>query len=177
MTQLEQFIKDKKEESEKKSPKLDVIKRIAYFQKLVEDFYSKVEKDWLADVWNDIHHDYVQLNITEEQLGTYTVQKLILSFGDEVISFNPIGTILLGASGRIDIQCGRNTVMCVYVGENIKRASDAIQIRFAGEKPPKRKGPGQPVWKFASRMGKFELETINKESFQRKFMEIVNGTY
>ena len=65
MTQLEQFIKDKKEESEKKSPKLDVIKRIAYFQKLVEDFYSKVEKDWLADVWNDIHHDYVQLNITE----------------------------------------------------------------------------------------------------------------
>lgn len=53
MTQLEQFIKDKKEESEKKSPKLDVIKRIAYFQKLVEDFYSKVEKDWLADVWNE----------------------------------------------------------------------------------------------------------------------------
>lgn len=174
MTEFEKFIKDKKEEAEKKQAGFNPEDRIQFFQKIVADFFDSVINDWLGDVKDDLSFKQLPLSITEQSLGTYQVNALVISFGNEEVILRPVGTVLIGAKGRIDMICKNYSVMCVYVGENIRSASQLIRIRINGEVERAAK-PGDPVWKFASREGKYSYETITKETFQRKLMELVNA--
>jgi hypothetical protein len=41
--------------------------------------------------------------ITEAHLGTYEVEDLILTVGDEHVTFSPKGAVVAGVAGRVDV--------------------------------------------------------------------------
>jgi hypothetical protein len=45
-----------------------------------------------------------QKNLTENYIGTYAVDDLLLLIGDEQVRFSPRGRNIVGASGRVDVQ-------------------------------------------------------------------------
>ena len=114
--------------------KFNPAERIAKFQQRIEEFYTKIDNDWLQPyiAEGSIKTEINQINITEEALGTYSVPAKKLFIGDITLKFVPIGTILIATPGRIDLVYKGRTVMFVLVDEAATSASD-----FMYESTPK----------------------------------------
>lgn len=86
----------------------------------VEDLYSLIRDRYLASA---IAAGFVKVRrqpktITEQFLGTYDVDELVLEVGSEVVTFSPVGRTVLGAAGRVDLEgdAGRLPVVLADTG-------------------------------------------------------------
>ncbi len=66
--------------------------------------------------------------LTEEYLGTYEVDKLTFTIGQDKVVAKPIGTLLIGSRGRVDLSGVRKTPRIVYLEEG----GPAMRIAIAG---------------------------------------------
>ena len=176
MTSFDDFVK---EQNKKAKPKkgFNPQERIDIFKKNVDEFYNLVCNEWLKD---NIEKDLIKVNrqpvrIYEESLGLYEIDGMNITIGDIVINLRPIGTILIGTRGRIDISYRSRSGMFVLTGENIESPSAHIEISVNGEKTRKRKYPGREVWKFVDRRGMMSYINLNAEVFQQIIMGLING--
>ena len=153
--------------------------RIEYFQKLVQGFFETLEGDWFKEVVDEglMEIEKSELLITEETLGQYKTEKRRLKFGNEVIDFVPVGTIILGTDARIDMNYKQNKVMFIHVGENVKSASDLIMISVNGEtvKNVKPAAPVKKVWKLTYANARTIYTEATTQSVQQLIMELVNA--
>ena len=176
MTSFDDFVK-KQNEKAKPVPAFNPQERIDTFKKHVEEFYNSVCNEWLKD---NIEKGLIKtsrqtIRIHEESLGFYEIDALNITIGDIVVNLRPIGTILIGTRGRIDISYRSRSGMFVLTGENIESPRAHIAIRVNGEMPPKQKDPGREVWKFVDRRGMMSYVSLNAEVFQEIIMELING--
>ena len=60
---------------------------------------------WLAPLQNEgvVKIQTARKTLSEENIGRYDVDILVLDFSGEAVVLEPIGTIIVGARGRIDI--------------------------------------------------------------------------
>ena len=176
MTSFDDFVK-KQNEKTKPVPAFNPQERIDTFKKHVNEFYNLVCNDWLKDNIQKglIETKHRQIQIYEESLGNYEIDSLDIHIGNVVINFRPIGTILIGTRGRIDMNYRSRSRMFVLTGENIKSPSAHIVISVNGEKPRKQKDSGREVWKFVDRRGMMSYVSLNAEVFQEIIMGLING--
>lgn len=168
--------KEKAEAAEKS--KFNPAERIKYFQELVRDFFGILEGNWFKEAVDEglMEIEKSEVLITEEALGQYKTEKRRLMFGNEVIDFVPIGTIMLGTDARIDMDYKQNKVMFVHVGENVRSASDLIIVHVNG-KPVKKTKPDAPVkkvWKLTYANARTIYTEATAQSVQQLIMDLVN---
>ena|ERR1700677_17424 len=48
--------------------------------------------------------EYRDIPLNEEFIGPYTARQMILKIGPATVTFTPIGTIIIGTKGRVDVQ-------------------------------------------------------------------------
>jgi len=99
----------------------DKLKKLAERKAAEQSFDWNAERDkWLralGRIYTDIEgwmQPYVakklattrrtQIELSEEKIGKYKCQVLEIDFSGQVIRFEPVGTLIIGAWGRIDIQ-------------------------------------------------------------------------
>jgi len=176
MTSFDDFVK-KQNEKTKSAQAFDPQERIDIFKKHVEEFYNSVCNEWLKDNIDKglIITKRQLIQVYEESLGMYDIDALDIHIGSIVINLRPIGTILIGTRGRIDISYRSRNGMFVLTGENIESPSAHIVISVNGEKPSKQKDPGREVWKFVDRRGMMSYVSLNTEVFQQIIMGLING--
>ncbi len=56
--------------------------------------------------------------LTEDHIGTYEVDELILQIGNEQVLFSPVGRNIVGASGRVDVVGDRATAVLITFPKN-----------------------------------------------------------
>lgn len=82
----------------------------------VEDLLRQV-RAWLAKAQREklvkIHLD--KIKITEENLGTYPAPCLVLTAAGKTVKVKPIGSTIIGADGRVDMESTNGTFMFLYV--------------------------------------------------------------
>jgi len=95
-------------------------KKLAELNARSEQFDPIAERNWwigkLARLRTDVGRwlgplrqkgqvtfDSVPLQLSEEKIGTYEVEELVLEFGPEAIVLEPRGTLIAGARGRVDV--------------------------------------------------------------------------
>ena len=71
----------------------------------IEEFFSMIKR-WLNDSINKglIDLKEKEIEISEENLGTYKTKSLQIFFENKKVEFVPIGKLVIGAEGRIDIK-------------------------------------------------------------------------
>lgn len=77
----------------------------------VNELYEQVQVmlgDSIAS--GDVAIDRVDMQITEDFVGTYSIPRLDLSVGGERVEFRPMGLTVIGATGRVDIRGARDVV-------------------------------------------------------------------
>lgn len=117
MTAITEFLRQQK--------KTDSPRRRAQRQKewldAVEGLLRHI-RSWLAEAQREklvkIHPD--KIKITEENLGTYTAPSLVLTAAGKTVKVKPIGSTIIGADGRIDMESANGTFMFLYLADQDK---------------------------------------------------------
>lgn len=168
---FDEFLKSKQEEAQNK-PVFDKKERIEQFRKNVEYFYRKLREEWLGRFYEQMSPRFEDVTIHEEMLGDYPIRSLILTIGSDVVRFKPIGTILIGTSGRIDIICNARRGKFILTGEKARNVRAHFRVSVNGEEAPKR-DYGKLVWKFVDERGMMSYVDLNADSVQRIIMDFV----
>lgn len=149
--------------------------KIKAFIEHVNEFYDKVDHEWLEDCYNEVFTTNLSsMTITEESLGTYEVNKKILRIGSYFLEFEPIGTILIGSDARIDLKYLNESVKFVRIGDNFENIQDFIKKRVNGRIEEERKDPGEIVWKFVNPQNS-KLIKVTSTSLQNLIADLINA--
>jgi hypothetical protein len=121
------------------------------------------------------------IELTEENIGTYMVEQITLKIGRKLVRFQPVGTLLIGSKGRVDVIGPRGTaVPLLLVNGKATRASDMVRVYVGlGGKPPvvPKQEPGDIKWewKMITRPPERRFVEITQETFFQMIMEVANG--
>jgi len=98
---------------------------------------------------------------------------MILNISEETVIFDPIGTLIIGSRGRIDMTGMNGTIMFVLVD----RESDGPRIRtkteFRENNPESDKEP-ELVWKISTSPPDIRYIPLNEDSFSDVLAEVIN---
>ena len=72
------------------------------------------------------------VQVTEEYLGTYEAEALALSIGNEEVVAQPVGTLLIGSSGRVDLSGPRKTLRIML----IEKGGPTLRTSISGSDGP-----------------------------------------
>lgn len=181
----EEFLKiltenKKKAEDQKinwESNKKNWLKDIEQFFKKVEEFLEKYKENDLIKI------KYEPFYITEEYLGNYQTEQMIMTTADNMIAkFIPKGRNVIGAAGRIDLEGKNGTVRFVLVDKSSKMPMIKTQILAGNKKtvnydinPTEVVVKKELVWKIATPPPNIQYIEFNKENFINSLMEVMNA--
>ena len=115
--------------------------------------------------------------INEEYIGIYDVASLEIQIGAIKVRFDPIGTLVFGAKGRVDIHGPHGTVKFVLVP---KTASSPMIRVIIQEAPVEVKDELEPVeewaWKRRTPPPNIKYIELEEESFLSAIMEVANAS-
>ena len=152
--QFEEFLSQKEAEG-RDQPVIDDEKIKEDWLAKIDEFYSLIQKflhDYLQE--GKIVKEWKTIQLSEETLGEYEVKQLILKIGNTRIVFTPIGRIILGALGRIDMSSDFGSVRFVIVSNEFN---------------------AELIWKIITPPPEVLYLDVTEESFFEALMEIING--
>lgn len=93
----------------KQNEALDVEPRRQWWLSKVEALFDEV-KSWLNPLIEDgtLKYETSEVSINEEWIGHYTTKSATIRLGMEKLEMMPVGTIILGSFGRIDLKGPRD---------------------------------------------------------------------
>jgi hypothetical protein len=110
--QLTEFLRSRKEHAAKSE--IDWQARKDDWVRSVEGLYALVAKMLRNSIETmDVSVRTLDMEVTEDYIGTYTIPALELIVGGERVEFRPKGALVVGAAGRVDIRGGRDTVTLI----------------------------------------------------------------
>lgn len=116
--------------------------------------------------------------VREELLGSYMAPTFAIDLGASSVRFMPIGTILLGAPGRVDLVGMRGSVRFVLVLPAIDRPM-FIRMSLSESEPAFKKQSSldlsQSHWKISTHPPSIRYSPIDRGSLQSAIMEAANG--
>lgn len=113
MGDLSDFLKNKQEEYEQEQLSWSTVKEDWLQQ--VQDFLEQI-KSWLQPLVEEklIQFDENTLTLDEEHIGSYTTKVLEIVIGANRIKVQPVGRLIIGALGRIDISSNKGSYIILY---------------------------------------------------------------
>lgn len=172
--EFDQFVKQMKKENETSSPvdwnkrKDDWLGALTRLYSTVEDYLSKYTPD------RSIRIDYEDVNIIEERLGSYSARKMMLTLGKSIVELAPVGTVIFGAYGRVNIQGASARLRLVLVEPTVDQVRLGIRVLQPREQLT-RSEPidfGNLVWKVASDPPNVRLYDLTKENLFEAIMNV-----
>jgi hypothetical protein len=112
-----QFLRSKKAEEQAEGENLQ--RRKSEWLRSLEKLFSKIE-EWLSE---PVSQDLIKLGretvaLDEYKLGTYNAPRLVLQVGHETVYVEPVGSIIIGAKGRVDVKRGGTSFKLILTHED-----------------------------------------------------------
>ncbi len=81
---------------------------------------------------------YDNITLTEDFSGSYSIRRMLLKIGRSAITFTPIGTMLIGSKGRVEVQGPRGGARLILINKKVSHARQLISVRVSrpGDPPP-----------------------------------------
>lgn len=154
--------------------KLQWLQYLNQFYEAIMGFLAPYIKDGSVEVGER------EISLTEEHLGNYNARELSLNIQGERVVFEPIGTLLIAAKGRIDMRSDKGVVRFILVGQHSDRPHIEVRVKVDGQEesatpknPPQ--GSTKWVWKIATSPPHIKYLDLNEDSFFSSLMGILNG--
>ena len=147
----------------------------------LDRFYTQVE-GFVAEYVKSgrVAYRYETVAISEELIGEYCVRVLRLDISGRKVRIEPVGTNLIGAKGRVDLEGAGGRVRIVLVDASMTGPSMQFPIRIEGEPCGAVEQEWEPdeiqwVWKIATPPPRIRYLELNQETFLNALMEVVGG--
>ena len=163
----------------KTKPSIDWTQRRDAWRKHLNEFYQLAEGFLRKYIDQDkVHITWSTKQINEEYIGIYEVASLEVQIGAIKVRFDPIGTLVFGAKGRVDMNGPHGTVKFVLVS---KTASSPMFCVIVQEAPVEVKDEPEPIveewtWKRRTPPPNIKYIELEEESFLSAIMEVANAS-
>jgi hypothetical protein len=145
----------------------------------LNELYEKIESFLAKYIESgEIKRDYREIPLNEENIGSYTAREMILRIGRQEVTLTPIGTLLIGVKGRVDVVGPAGQGRFVLVDSAAVRPQVKVTVSIGGkanasrqEAPPKAKW----AWKIATSPPIIQYIELTPESLFQTLMEVANG--
>jgi hypothetical protein len=126
--------------------------------------------------------EYREIQLNEEDIGPYLVNQMILKIGRQTITFTPIGTMLWGMKGRVDVAgpSGESRLFLVNKRATGFRSFIKLTASVVGAplRPAPANEPSEPVewvWKIGAAPPGTSFIDLTQESFFEMVLVVANG--
>ncbi len=158
---------------------IDRAKRISEWKQDLDALYTTVESFLAPYVKNKkIELRYSKKKIHEELLGSYEARVLSVLIGSTRVRLEPIGTLVIGSKGRVDMVGPMGTARLVLVQKGLSAPKITVQVWTGIKKPPITKSLESITdweWKIATRPPRITYTDLTADAFYAALMEVVNG--
>lgn len=144
------------------------------------ELYDRTES-FLAEYirTGEIKLNYRDIPLNEENIGSYTARQMILKIGRQEITMTPVGTLLIGAKGRVDVvgPAGRTRLVLVNSDASGPRIKVSVSIGSKPE-PSVAEAASKEIkwtWKIATSAPAIQYIELTQESLFQALMEVANG--
>lgn len=140
----------------------------------INQFYSCLE-NWFEPYKESekLSYEYRSYSLTEDHIGKYETRIMHVKFAGQDLKIEPIGTLLIGTKGRIDLEGARGRVQFILADKERKGPNIKVSI---GE-PLKKEEPKKInwIWKIVLKdTRRIAYEEFNEDNFFDALMEVVN---
>ncbi len=174
---FDEFVKRQQPLSEVE--RVDWDKRREEYLAHVNSLYEKVTgflREYVDQ--GSIRLSFEEAQLNEENIGRYTARKMIIHIGRREIALRPIGTFLIGSSGRVDVEGSAGRAKLALVDKDADSMRSAMRIIGPGEpRPPEPKAPKKIewTWRIITSPPAVAFVELNKDSFFQVLMEVSNA--
>jgi hypothetical protein len=143
----------------------------------LNESYSKIER--FLDKYikaGDITIQYRDHFLNEENIGTYAARIMVLRIGQQEITLTPIGTLLIGAKGRVDVVGPAGSTRFMLLNRDATGMGVKINIITPGS--PKKEEPPKEIqweWKIVTNPPAMRFIELTQESLFQALLEVANG--
>jgi hypothetical protein len=146
----------------------------------LKELYDRTEL-FLADYIKagEIKLNYRDIELNEENIGSYSARQMILKIGRQEIVMTPVGTLLIGAKGRVDVVGPAGRARLILVNSKASGPTIKVAVSIGGE-PELPTAEVEPKeikweWKIATSPPTIRYIELTQESLFRALMEVANG--
>lgn len=174
---LEEFLNNKKKDTEVKINWEEVKEK---WLKEIDNFYTQVQS-WLKEyeTKNLLKIDFEEVTKLEEHIGEYKARKMRINISNESVFFDPVGALIIGARGRIDMigKCGR--IKLLLVGKNSSSPRIIVNMHMENKLQDSKndadtKEELEVCWKIATPPPGIKYIELNADSFSDALLEVIN---
>ena len=177
-TEFDDFIKQQKAQAATPAT-FDPRLRLNEWLLHVEELYALVEKYLHTYIkGGDIKQNFEKLELNEDLLGAYDIKRMVLVIGLQQVVLQPVGAIIIGARGRVDIRGPKGSAKLVLVEKQSTKIRMSVGALTGTERPPLGPVATQPAelsWKFSAAPRSRELIELTSESLMTAIMEVTGA--
>ena len=156
--------------------------------------WTKRREDWLQELdalyarmedhlkpytqAGEIQIERTRIQLTEDHLGSYEADKLTFKIGREKIMAKPIGTLLIGARGRVDLSGPLKTLKIVLLAEGGPVLTTRIEhgdVSEESSRPMVRGNVEEAGWYIETPPPESVVVAFGEHSFRHAIMEVSDG--
>nr|WP_295112408.1 hypothetical protein [uncultured Caulobacter sp.] len=172
---------ERKAKALEESDKLNPQRQIDEWRSFLNTLYRSVS-GYMAKYVEAGHAEIssTDIELNEEFSGPYTVQDLTVSFGGSTVNFKPVGTMLIGSKGRVDVRGPHGVARLVLVDKNVSSSRQLIKVRVSiDDKPlrpePERASPPEWTWKLVSPPPEMQFTDLTEDTFFDMLLSVADA--
>ncbi len=177
---FDDFVKKRVNEaqSNRSSKEIDWDETLEDWIQSLKDLYSRME-EYLRKYTQsgEIQVTHKKIQVSEEYLGNYEVEKLTFHIGNEKVVAKPIGRLMIGATGRVDLIGARGTLRLVL----LEKGGPAIQTKIKIGQKVEEETSWHPIqnieisergWYIATLPPRITTTALTADTFRDALMEL-----
>jgi hypothetical protein len=183
-TDFEAFVKRQQAEAKaEKESGFDPKQQLHQWLGYLDSLYKQIEgflHTYLEGHTAKIALRDVQLN--EEFIGTYTAPMLTLTIGRSTVTFTPIGTMLIGTKGRVDVKGPLGAARLLLLNKKVTNARQLIQVKVTINGAPPAPSPAEQAinqiewaWKISTPPPEMKFMDLTQDAFFDMILAVANG--
>ncbi|MEG3128988.1 hypothetical protein SC171_14735 [Pantoea cypripedii] len=180
--ELKSFLKKENEKIKEVTEEIDWGKQKNEWLDHVNFFYSSVQL-WLNPLIDEgaVNITFEEINLIEDYIGSYTLKKMIIKLAGKEVVLIPIGSLLIGTKGRIDMEGSAGKVQFLLADKDSSGIKVTVKINsINGEKeskdPEGKKKEIEWTWKMVRRgANRIQFDDFNEDNFSSALMEVMGG--
>ncbi len=144
----------------------------------LKKFYDMVDAfvaDYVANQQMSIKRSKKKLN--EENIGEYDVDVLSINIDSTTLTLTPIGTLLIGGKGRVDMTGPWGKVKFVLVPKGSSRPRTVV--RLVDPDSPSETDVPEPIeeweWRIMTAPPQISYLPLDADAFYTAMLEVING--
>jgi hypothetical protein len=182
-TDFDAFVKRQQIKEQEEGAALDSKQELEQWLGYLGALYKQIQEYLASYTKNESAKiEYQDIHLNEDFIGPYSARKMLLKIGPSTVAFTPVGTMLIGTKGRVDVEGPLGAARLSLVNKLVTSARQLVlaPVRRVGDPPPAPPSPEavnaiQWTWKISTPPPEMKFIELTQDTFFDMIIAVANA--